>query len=487
VEAPSDLRELLELLESRGLLKRVRTPLSPILEIPEVLRRVMRSGGPAVLFENVEGYPGWRVVGNVFGSMERIKLALGVERLEDIGWRLAGLLWRPPPTGVLEKLSSLRDVAGLARFTPKPSRRASFEDNVLEGDEADLNSIPAFKSWPRDGGRYFTFAQVYFRESRSGTIGIGTYRVMLKGAREAVIHWQLHKRGRHAYLDAMEKGEAMRVAVVVGGDPAAMLAGAMPVPPPVDKLFFAGVMAGRGIRVYKLPSGILVPSTAEIVVEGFIEPGRESEEGPFGDHWGYYDKPVHRFPVMTVERIWMRDNPIYVGTVVGKPPLEDAYIGKAAERIFLPLIKTLIPEIVDVNMPVYGVFHGIAIVSIRKTYPGQAKKVMMALWGLGQLSLTKILVVVDHDIDVNDLNQVMWAVAAHVDPQRDVVVIPGAHTDHLDPAVVVPGYGSKLGIDATRKLPEEYGWREWPLEVEPDPDTVRRIDLVWDEMGLGGS
>ncbi|MET1128253.1 MAG: UbiD family decarboxylase [Thermoproteota archaeon] len=487
MRAPSSLREFIQLLDERGLLRRVKAPLSPILEIPEALRTVMRSRGPALLFENVKGFPGWRVAGNLFGTLERVKLALGTDRLEEIGERLVSFAWRPPPASLGEKLRSLKEVLDLGRYAPKQVRRAEFEENVLEGEKASLSRIPLFKTWPRDGGRYITFGQVYVRDPSTGITNVGVYRIMERGGREAVIHWQLHKRGRHAYLKASERGEELPVAVVVGAEPAAMLVGVMPVPYPLDKLLFAGLMAGRGVEVYRLPSGLLVPSSAELVIEGVVEPGREAEEGPFGDHWGYYDKPLHKFPIMRVERIWMRRDPIYVGTIVGKPPMEDAAIGKAVERVFLPIIRTLLPEVVDINLPEYGVFQGMAIVSIRKTYPGQAKKVMMALWGLGQMALTKILIVVDHDVDVHDLNQVVWAVSSNVDPQRDVVVVPGTHTDHLDPATPVPGYGSKLGIDATRKLPEENAWREWPEPVEPDPEVARKVREILRGEGILGS
>ncbi len=481
--AARDLRELLELLEERGWLRRVRVPLSPVLEIPEVLRRVMRRRGPAVLFENVKGFPGWRLVGNLFGTLERIKLALGVERLEEVGERLVSAAWRPPPLTLGGKLRGLREALDLGRYMPRAVRRPIFS-LLWEGERVDLEALPAVKQWPLEGGRYITFGQVYTVDPATGVTNIGVYRLMLRGRRELVVHWQMHKRGRMAFQEAAERGERLPVAVVVGADPASMLAGVMPVPYPLDKLLFAGVMAGRGLEVYRLPSGIPVPARAELVLEGYVEPGRLAEEGPFGDHWGYYDKPTEKFPVMTVERVWAREDPVFVATVVGKPPMEDAAIGKAVERVFLPLLRTMLPEIVDLNLPEHGVFQGLAIVSIRKRFPGHGKKVISALWGLGQLSLTKIMVVVDHDIDVHDINQVMWAVAAHVDPQRDVVVLPNAHTDQLDPATPVQGYGSKLGIDATRKLPEEYGGKEWPREVEPDPKTVERIDKLWPSLGL---
>ncbi len=481
-----DLRSFLSALEERGDLVRVRDPLSPVLEIPELLRQVMLRRGPAVLIENVAGYQGWRVAGNLFGSMDRIKLALGVDRFEEIGERMVSMFWKPPPTSLGEKLSSLREALDIGKFTPKKVRKADFTDNVVEGDKVDLNSLPAFKTWPGDGGRYITFGQVYVRDPATGVTNIGVYRVMIRSSREAVIHWQLHKRGRLAYLEASRRREPLPVAIVIGAEPAAMIAGVMPVPYPMDKLLFAGFLAGRGVSVYKLPSEILVPSSAEVVVEGYVEPGREADEGPFGDHWGYYDKPIHKFPVMTVERIWMRRDPIFVGTIVGKPVLEDAYLGKAVERVFLPILRTVLPEIVDINLPEYGVFQGLMIVSIRKSYPGHAKKVMMALWGLGQTSLTKIIIVVDEDVNVHDINQVIWAVSANVDPQRDVVVIPGTHTDHLDPATPIPGYGSKLGIDATRKFPEEYGMKEWPEEVKPDPEVTSKVARILDRLGLGG-
>ncbi len=483
---PRDLREFIEILEEKKELRKINYELSPVLEIPELLRQVMRNKGPAILFENVKGYPGWRIAGNLFGTINRIKIALGVDKLETIGEKLVETTTNPPPITLSEKLRGLKQVISISSYLPKISRRAAFQELVYENcRDYGFNKIPIFKTWPQDKSRYITFGQVYTRDLSKGVINIGVYRVMILNSCQAIIHWQLHKRGRLSYLEAGEKDlERMEVAIVIGADPASMLVGVMPVPYPMDKLLFAGFMAGRGIEVFKLPSGILVPSCAEIVLEGYVEPNVESEEGPFGDHWGYYDKPLHKFPVFNLERVWMRRNPIYVGTIVGKPPLEDAAIGKAVERIFLPIIRVLLPEIVDINLPEHGMFQGLAIVSIKKRYPGHAKKVMMGLWGLGQMSLTKIIIVVDHDVDIHDINQVLWAVSANVDPQRDVVVIPYTHTDHLDPATPIPGYGSKLGIDATRKYPEEYEWREWPEEVEPDPQVANKIADLLKKLGI---
>ena len=482
-----DLRSFLGELEERGWLRRIGEPLSPVLEIPAALRLVAEASGPALLFERVRGFEGWRVAGNLFGAVERVKLALAGDptvRLEELGERLVALAWRTPPRRLAERLRGLLDAISLGRYAPRLVGRAGFEENVYEGGSVNVEAMPHFKCWPGDGGRYITFGQVYTVDPETGVRNVGVYRLMVRGGRELVVHWQFHRRGRMAYARAVERGERLPVAVVIGSDPAAMLAAVLPVPYPLDKLFFAGILAGRSIEVYRLPSGLEVPATAEIVVEGYVEPGRLAEEGPFGDHWGYYDKPHEKYPVMTVERVWMRSNPVYVGTCVGRPYMEDAVIGKAVERLFLPLIRTLLPEVVDINIPREGAFHGIAVVSIRKLYPGHAKKVMMALWGLGQLSLTKILVVVDHDINVHDMGQVLWAIAANVDPQRDVLVVPATHTDQLDPATPTPGWGSKLGIDATRKLPEENQGKPWPQPLTEDPETARKVRKILEREGL---
>nr|WP_048191888.1 UbiD family decarboxylase [Pyrolobus fumarii] len=480
-----DLREYLEELEKRGLLRRVRTSLSPDLEIPEALRQVMYSGGPAVLFENVKGYPGWRVAGNIFANIEYVKLALGVENLEDIGWRLVSLAWRQPPLTLTEKLRKLRDALEIGRYTPKLTRRAAFTRNVIEVNSiSDIaRVIPAFRQYPREPRPYLTYPLVIVKHPETGVTTMSVYRVMVR-ERDLVVHWQLHKRGQQAYNEWREKGaEEIPAAIVIGAEPATLLVGAFPVPYPMDKLLFAGIVRGEGIEVYRLDNGVEVPASAEVVIEGYVT-NELADEGPFGDHWGYYDKPRRKFPIMRVTRIYIREEPVYYGTVVGKPVLEDAVIGKTVERIFLPIIKTLLPEVHDINFPPHGVFQGMVIVSIRKRYPGHAKKVMMALWGLGLLSLTKIIIVVDHDVNVHDINQVIWAVSSHVDPQRDVIVIPGTPTDELDPAVPVPGYGSKLGIDATRKLPEENMGVEWPEEVGVPDELVERIRKVLEKEGV---
>jgi len=480
-----DLRSYIGWLESRGELVVVEEEVSPVLEIPALLRRLMYNRGPAVLFTRIKGHEGWRVAGNLFRSIDTLRAALGVGRLEEVGERLTSMFTRPPPTGFTEKIRALREVGEASRYTPRRVGKAPFTENVVESSRGPLRLLPAFKTWPRDGGRYLTYPLVITRNPLYGTYNVGVYRVMLLDGSRAVIHWQIHKRGAEDY--ELHGGERIPVAIAIGSDPATMLTGAAPVPAPMDKYLFAGILRGRGVDLYELPNGILVPANAEVVLEGYITRGEEAEEGPFGDHWGYYDKPRERYPVFRVERMYYRSNPIYYGTVVGPPPLEDAVIGKAFERIFLPLVRVLLPEVVDVNLPEYGVFQGMAIVSIRKRYPGHAKKVMMALWGLGQFSLTKIIVVVDHDIDPHDINRVIWAVSANVNPSRDVVVIPGSHTDALDPAQEAPAYGGKLGIDATRKLPEENYGGPWPEGLEEDPATRRWADDAFKRLfaGLG--
>jgi 4-hydroxy-3-polyprenylbenzoate decarboxylase len=468
----SDLREFLEALEGRSWLRRVGDSLSPELEIPEVLRQVMYAGGPAVLFENVRGFPGWRVVGNLFGSLERIKLALGVDRLEEVGRRLLEPMAGPPPVSIVDKFKAAAELFELGRYAPRAVRGGPVKEVV---EEPNLLSIPAFKSWPRDAGRYVTFGVFVTRDVR-GVHNLGLYRIQILNEREAVVHSQIHKRA--AGLFSSSSG-CVDAAVVIGGDPAFLLSGMMPTPYPLDEYLFAGVLRGSGVEVTKgVATDLYIPARAEAVVEGCVDVGDLRREGPFGDHYGVYD-PGGLYPVFKARALLRREDPIYYGTVVGRPPLEDAYMGKAVERIFLPILQFLLPEVVDLNLPAHGLFQGVAVVSIRKKYPGHGKKVMFALWGLGHmLSLTKVVVVVNHDVDVHDLNEVVFAIAQRVDPQRDVVVVPGAHVDVLDTGSPIPGYGSKLGIDATRKLPEEYGGRPWPEEVAPDPEVAARMKEV---------
>ncbi len=482
-----DLGDYLDFLRKEGRLVETGVEVSPILEIPEILRRLMYGGyGKAILFNNVKGYPGFRVAGNLFASYELLCRALGVGGLEEAGARLFEPVARPPPLTLSEKVRSLGEVLGLGKYMPKKVGRAGFTSNVLEGSEARLDRLPAFKVWPRDGGRYLTYPLIHVVDPVKRVVNMGVYRVMLHEDGGGVVHWQAHKRGMQAHQDAERRGEhEIPAAIVIGSDIGTLLTGAMPVPYPIDKHLFAGVVRGEGLQVFVLDNGVPVPANSEFVVEGSILLDDLRPEGPYGDHFGYYDVPDRRFPYFRVDRIWYRDDPVYFGSVTGKPPLEDVVIGKAAERLFLPSLQTLLPEIVDMHLPPHGVFQGMAIVSIRKRYPGHGKKAALALMGLGQLSLTKIFIIVDEDINVHDINQVIWAVSSHVDPQRDVLVISNTHADELDPSTPVPRYGSKLAIDATRKTSEEYGGRDWPEEVEVDEETRRRVDEKWPLLGIG--
>lgn len=464
------IREYLSWLEERNLVKRVVDEVSPILEIPALLRQAMYRKGPALLFEKVKGYKDWRVVGNIFLGLNLLAGFLGVESLEEIGERLVAPLLRPPPITMSEKLKSAGGALRLAAFTPRKVRNPLFLENEISGGEAPLERLPAFKTWPKDGGRYLTYPVVITRDPDTGIHTLGVYRVMILDGSRGVIHWQIHKRG--AYYAEKWSGR-MPVAIALSCSVPVLLAAAAPVPHPLDKYLFAGAVAGQGVEVYDI-DGLLVPACAEAVLTGYVDPDERAPEGPFGDHYGFYDKPRERYPVFHVERMYFRENPLYYGTVVGKPPLEDAVLGRAYERMFLPLLRAMLPEIRDIYFPEHGVFQGVAIVSIRKRYPGHGKKVMAALWGLGQTSLTKIIIVVDDAVDPHDMGQVLWAVASYVDPQRDVVIMHGSHNDVLDPSTPTPGYGSKMGVDATRKFPSEYGG-EPPEEVEEDPEVLKRI------------
>ncbi len=479
-----DMRDYLDWLERKGELIRVEEELSPELEIPAFLRKVMYEKKGAVLFERVKGHPEWKAVGNLFTSVGTLREALGVSKLEEIGERPLKLL-EGIPLGLSDKLSSLGRLKEMSNYLPKIVRKAEFTKNVIE--EEPLNFIPAFKTWPKDASRYLTYPLICFSDPK-GVNSISVYRVMLLDGRRGVVHWQVHKRGSQAWRDYLERNDGrMPVAIAIGSDVGTLLTAVSPVPYPMDKLLFAGFVRGKGLELYRLPNGVLVPANAEAVIEGYVDVNELSEEGPFGDHFGFYDKPSERnefYPVFHAERLYYRDGPIYYGSVVGKPPLEDAVIGKAIERIFLPLMRMVLPEVVDVNFPEYGVFQGVAIVSIKKRYPGQGKKVLNALWGTGQMALTKVIIVVSEDINVHDINQVIWAVASFVNPERDVLVIPNAHTDALDPAVPTPPLGSKLGIDATRKLPLEMNGRTVE-EVEEAPEVIRRLEELFRKY-LGG-
>jgi len=478
-----DLRDFLEDLEARGLLTKINDELSPILEIPTLLMYFMKRELGAVMIERVKGYPRWRVVGNIFGGWRYIKLLFG-EKPEEIGIKLIESLSSPYSEGILSRISRFKDIVELGKYLPRVVKYSPLRENIFEGVDVDLDSIPIFKTWPKDAGRFITYPLVITRDPEFNIYNIGVYRMQVLSKNEAIIHWQIHKRGAVSERIYKERGgDKIPVAVAIGGDPYLLFTGAAPVPRGIDEYLFAGILRGHGVEVFRSDlTSLYIPAYAELVLEGYVDPNDYRLEGPFGDHMGYYTPPDY-YPVFKVERILIREDPIYYGTIVGKPPMEDGYIGKAIERIFLPFIRMLMPEVVDINLPIHGLFQGMAIVSIKKRYPWHAKKVMMGLWGLGQFSLTKIIIIVDADVNVHDINQVIYAISSTVDPQRDVVVIPYTHTDALDHTTSTPLMGSKLGIDATRKLKEEC-LRGWPEEVKLDPDVDEKVRNILKKMGL---
>jgi 4-hydroxy-3-polyprenylbenzoate decarboxylase len=478
-----DLREYVDSLEKINQLKRIKTRVSVDLEIAEILRRVMyKNEGPAVLFENVEGYK-IPVLGNAFGSLRRLKIALDMENFEEIGERMSALTRLKIPHGLLNKFKMLPKLSEIADYGPKSVNGGPITE-VIETSNPSLDILPIIKSFPKDAGRFITFGITVTKNPETLIRNMGVYRLQVIDSNKAIMHWQIHKRGALHYEMNKENSQKTEVAIVIGADPATVFSAVAPVPEGLDKFLFAGITRKKGIDLVKCRTiDVEVPATAEIVLEGYVDPSELNVEGPFGDHTGYYTPP-EPFPTFTLTGIMMRKNPIYLTTVVGKPILEDAYIGKVIERSFLPLVRLFQPEVVDFSMPPAGWFQGLAIVSIKKRYPGQAKKVMMGLWGMGQLSLTKILIVVDQDVNVHDMNDVIWAVTTRADPKRDTMLIDNAPTDTLDPASPLLNLGSKMGIDATKKMKEEGYERPIQEEALPNESTVSLVTKKWNEYGF---
>jgi len=470
-------------LEQRGWLRRIRVEVDPVLEITEIADRVMKAGGPALLFENVRGsrFP---LLINAFGSRERICLALGSDSLEEVAQRVSALLRPELPATLVEKIRKLPELAQLAALAPKVVKRGVCQQ-VVHTEDADLFSLPALKCWPQDGGRYITLGSVFTRNPETGQRNVGMYRVQLFEPRLAAMHWHIHHDGARHFRLYQQRGKRMPVAVVLGGPAVLPYAATCPLPPGIDECLFAGFLQGRAVELVPCVSqpGIEVPVTAEIVIEGYIDPSEELIlEGPFGDHTGFYSLADY-YPRFHVTAITHRSAAICAATIVGRPPMEDYWFGKATERIFLPLLQMLVPDVLDINLPMFGCFHNCAFVKIRKEYPYQARKVMNALWGIGQMALTKFIVVVDEHVDVHDEQQVLFQVCSNVDPRRDLVLIDGP-LDILDHAAPSCGAGSKLGIDATRKLPNEGPIRSWPDEIEMTPEIRDLVARRWKEYGL---
>ncbi|RNJ79173.1 MAG: menaquinone biosynthesis decarboxylase [Nitrosopumilus sp. B06] len=476
-----DIRQFISELEKNGEIKRVSAQVDADLEIAEILRRTMYSHGPAVLFENVKGYD-MPVLGNAFGSMKRLEIGLGMTDFTEIGARIAEMTRMDIPTGILGKIKKIPELSKMSSSFPKKVSGGPVTEYTSK--DASFGDIPITKSWPQDAGKFITLGLVATRHPDTGVRNLGVYRMQILDNSHALMHWQKHKRGaRHGDI-SKDRGQSIPAAIIIGGDPATIFSAIAPVPEGLDKYLFAGIARKEGIKTVRCKTIDLdVPANAEIVLEGYVDPADMRDEGPFGDHTGYYT-PVEKYPVFTLTGIMRKKSPIYITTVVGKPILEDAYIGKVIEQSFLPLVCMFHPEVVDFAMPAAGWFQGLAIVSIKKRYPGQAKKVMMGLWGMGQLSLTKTIIIVDDDINVHDTNDVIWAVTTRADAARDVTIIRDTPTDTLDPASPLVNLGSKMGIDATQKTAEEGYMREIQQIVKPDEGTVNLVDSRWSEYGI---
>jgi 4-hydroxy-3-polyprenylbenzoate decarboxylase len=529
--AYDDLRDWIKTLDKAGELKRIQEPVDPILEIAEITDRVSKwgkragikgaPGGPALLFEKIKGYPGGRVLMNQFGSERRMKMALDVDSLDDVAGRIEALLNLKSPESLLGKLKMLPVLAGVGRFFP---RTVAADDapckQVILRENFSVLDFPVLQCWPLDGGRFITLPCVITRDPKSGKRNVGMYRMQVYDGQTTGMHWQrqkvaaehLRERLRAAAVAdasgdmraarvrvmaetaggttalpaitlAQGKDRRLEVAVVIGTDPATTFSAIVPAPPEVEEFVIAGFLRQAPVDLVKCETVDLeVPANAEIVLEGYVELDELRMEGPFGDHTGFYTME-EEYPVFHITCITHRKEPVYAATIVGKPPMEDAWMGKAVERIFLPLMRLTIPEIVDINLPVEGVFHNLMIVAIRKSYAGQARKVMNAVWSLGQAMFTKCIIVVDEDCDVQDVGEVTLRVANNIDPERDIQFTLGP-IDSLDHASRLPNYGSKMGIDATRKWNAEGFTRPWPQMIAMDPSTRARVDAIWKRLGL---
>jgi 4-hydroxy-3-polyprenylbenzoate decarboxylase len=485
------LSAFISAIESAGELTRIRQPVHVDLELCAIADRVMKQpgGGKALLFEHAVLTDGARseypVAINLFGSMKRMALALGVSDLDEHAARITALMDLKVPEGILGKLSLLPRLLEVAKFPPRvKGGTPASQEVVWQGDEVDLRKLPIIKCWPKDGGPYITLPMVISRDPRSGIRNVGMYRVQLLSKNTLAMHWQRHKVGAAHWREMADRREKMPVVIAIGADPASIYAASAPLPPTVDEFLFAGFLRRAPVHLAKaITCDLEVSAEAEFVIEGYIDPSEPLVmEGPFGDHTGFYSE-ADLYPLVHVTALTMRKNAVYATTIVGRPPMEDFYLGHATERIFLPLLKLTIPEIVDYHMPAEGIFHNLVFVSIRKAYPGQAFKVMNALWGQGLMSLAKVLVVVDHWVNVRDPQEAWWVALNNLDPERDVRFTMGP-MDVLDHSSRAFTYGSKMGLDATKKLPEEGFSRNWPEVIEMDAATRSRVDALWEALGI---
>ncbi len=475
------LRAFVEALRRAGELHEITAVVDPYLEIAEITDRVVKAGGPALLFSNVAG-SAFPVLTNQFGTERRTARAFGARSLAELEQRVRNAVRLNVPRSTGGRIAKAFSLGSAAFAIPRMVHDAAVQEVVEAGDDVDLMRLPVLTTWPLDGGPFVTLPLVFTRSPDGGPQNVGMYRMQRYDARTMGMHWQRHKQGR---AHAAKWGRRVPVAVAIGADPAITYAATAPLPPIVDEISLAGFLRGRNVRMTRAKTlDLNVPADAEFVLEGYVDNDDLRVEGPFGDHTGVYSLADY-YPTFHVTCVTRRREPIYAATVVGKPPMEDAWLGKTTERIFLPLLQTVVPEIVDYNLPVEGGFHNLCIVSVDKTYPGQAKKVMNALWGLGHMMmLTRCIVVVDRDVDVHDMRAVTWFALNNVDPSRDLVVMPGPVDDLDHSGSYLVSVGHKLGIDATRKRADEGYERAWPPDIRMDSETRERVTARWNEFGL---
>ena len=481
--AYNDLREFMAALEKNGELKRIPFEVDPYLEITAFADRSVKNNGPALLFEKVKGSQ-FPVLINSMASIKRMELALQVPNMDQIAGRITDYLQMKMPEGIMGKLKMLPMLAEMGNFFPKIVSGGPCKEVVLR-DNFSLKDIPVLHCWPEDGGPFITLPLVFSKNPETGKRNCGMYRMQVYDDRTTGMHWQTHKQGAEHYRRLLKEGKSKRMdlAVAIGADPAVMYSAILPLPPELDEMMIAGFLRGKPVEMVKCETvDIEVPANAEFVLEGYVELGEQRTEGPFGDHTGFYSL-ADEYPVFHVTCITRRKNPIYVTTIVGPPPMEDFYMGKCIERIFLPLMRLNLPEVRDICMPAEGIFHNLIIVSIRKSYPGHARKVMHGIWGTGQAMFSKCIVVVDEDVNIQDLSEVAWKALNNIDPQRDIEFALGP-IDSLDHASRLANFGSKMGIDATRKWPAEGFTRPWPDVIKMAADVTKRVDELWTKAGL---
>ena len=481
--AYNDLREFIAALEKNGELQRIPFEVDPYLEMTAFADRSVKTNGPALLFEKPKGYK-MPVLVNSMASIKRMQLALQVENVDQIAARITEYLQMKMPEGIMGKLKMLPMLAEMGNFFPKIVSGGPCKE-VVERDNFSLKDIPILHCWPEDGGPFITLPLVFSKNPETGKRNCGMYRMQVYDERTTGMHWQTHKQGADHYRRLLQEGKRKRmdIAVAIGADPAVMYSAILPLPPELDEMMIAGFLRGKPVEMVKCETvDIEVPANAEIVLEGYVELGEMRTEGPFGDHTGFYSL-ADEYPVFHVTCLTRRKNPIYVTTDVGPPPMEDFYMGKSIERIFLPLMRLNLPEVRDICMPAEGIFHNLIIVSIRKSYPGHARKVMHGIWGTGQAMFSKCIVVVDEDVNVQDLSEVAWKALNNIDPQRDTEFVLGP-IDSLDHSSRLPNFGSKMGIDATRKWPAEGFTRPWPEVIKMSPEVIKRVDEMWHRAGL---